>query len=67
MAAMKKLTSQPVRYIIHTEPHAAHVMGDFVFSPSALVIGHAGLTDSMKASESFSPAREADVHVARDA
>jgi hypothetical protein len=30
-------------------------MGDFVFSP--LVIGHAGSTDSMKASESFSPAR----------
>jgi glyoxylase-like metal-dependent hydrolase (beta-lactamase superfamily II) len=67
MAAVKKLTSQPVRYIIHTEPHADHVMGDFVFSPPALVIGHAGLTDSMKASESFSPAREADVHVARDA
>ena len=32
-------------------------MGDFVFSPPALVIGHAGSTDSMKASESFSPAR----------
>ena len=57
MAAVKKLTSQPVRYIIHTEPHADHVMGDFVFSPPALVIGHAGSTDSMKASESFSPAR----------
>ena len=57
MAAVKKLTSQPVRYIIHTEPHPDHAMGDFVFSPPALVIGHAGSTDSMKASESFSPAR----------
>src|SRR5688572_6340676 len=47
MAAVKKLTSQPVRYIIHTEPHPDHAMGDFVFSP--LVIGHAGSTDSMKA------------------
>jgi cyclase len=57
MAAVKKLTSQPVRYIIHTEPHPDHAMGDFVFSPPAIVIGHAGSADSMKASESFSPAR----------
>src|SRR5688500_7194892 len=27
LAAVKKLTSQPVRYIIHTEPHPDHVMG----------------------------------------
>jgi cyclase len=57
LAAVKKLTSQPVRYIIHTEPHPDHAMGDFVFSPPAIVIGHAGSTASMKASESFSPAR----------
>ncbi len=57
LAAVKKLTSQPVRYIIHTEPHPDHAMGDFVFSPPAIVIGHAGSADSMKASESFSPAR----------
>jgi cyclase len=57
LAAVKKLTSQPVRYIIHTEPHPDHAMGDFVFSPPAIVIGHAGSTASMKASESFSSAR----------
>ena len=57
MAAIKKLTSQPVRFIIHTEPHPDHAMGDFVFSPPAIVIGHAGSTASMKASESFGPAR----------
>jgi len=57
MAAIKKLTSQPVRFIIHSEPHPDHAMGDFVFSPPAIVIGHAGSTASMKASESFSPAR----------
>jgi cyclase len=56
-AAVKRLTSQPVRYIIHTEPHPDHAMGDFVFSPPAIVIGHAGSTASMKASESFGPAR----------
>ena len=57
MAAVKKLTSQPVRFVIHTEPHPDHAMGDFVFSPPAIVIGHAGSAASMKASESFSPAR----------
>lgn len=57
MAAVKKLTAQPVRYVIHTEPHPDHAMGDFVFSPPAVVIGHAGSAASMKASESFSPAR----------
>ena len=57
MAAVKKLTSQPVRFVIHTEPHADHAMGDFVFSPPAIVIGHAGSTASMKAPEAFTPAR----------
>ena len=32
-------------------------MGDFVFSPPAIVIGHAGSAASMKVSESFTPAR----------
>lgn len=55
--AIKKLTSQPVRFIIHTEPHPDHIMGDFVYSPPAIVIAHEGATDSIKKSESFSPAR----------
>ncbi|HWH79521.1 MAG TPA: MBL fold metallo-hydrolase, partial [Candidatus Binatus sp.] len=48
MAALKQLTAQPVRYIIHTEPHSDHVLGDFLFTPPALVIAHAGATASMK-------------------
>jgi cyclase len=48
MAALKKLTSQPVRFIIHTEPHTDHILGDFIFSPPAIVIAHEGATDSMK-------------------
>jgi len=48
MAAVKKLTSQPVRIVIHTEPHPDHAMGDFVFSPPAVVIAHAGATASMR-------------------
>lgn len=56
-AAVKKLGSDPVRFIIHTEPHSDHVMGDFVFSPPAVVIAAEGASASMKQSESFSPAR----------
>jgi len=47
-AALKKLTNLPVRYIIHTEPHSDHVLGDFLFSPPAIVVAHAGATASMK-------------------
>ena len=48
MAALKKLTSRPVRFIIHTEPHQDHTIGNFVFSPPGIVIAHAGATASMK-------------------
>lgn len=48
MGILKKLTSQPVRFIIHTEPHGDHTSGNFVFSPPAIVIAHAGATESMK-------------------
>jgi cyclase len=48
MAALKKLTSRPVRFIIHTEPHQDHTVGNFVFSPPGIVIAHAGATASMK-------------------
>jgi len=57
MAAVKKLTTEPVRIVIHTEPHPDHAMGDFVFSPPALVIAHAGATASMNESEAFKPER----------
>ncbi len=56
-AAVKKLTAQPVRFIIHTEPHADHIMGDFVYSPPAIVIAHKGATESVKQSASFAPER----------
>jgi len=55
-AALKKLTSQPVRYIIHTEPHSDHVLGDFLFSPPAVVFAHAGATASMKKAGLDTPA-----------
>lgn len=48
MEIVKKLTPQPVRFIIHTEPHGDHTVGDFVFSPPAVVIAAAGAAESMR-------------------
>ncbi len=42
MDLVKKLTPQPVRFIIHTEPHRDHTSGTFVFSPPASVIAATG-------------------------
>src|ERR1041384_1186125 len=47
LAAVKKLTSLPVRYLIDTEPHPDHTTGHFVFSPPAVIIAHQGATQSM--------------------
>jgi cyclase len=51
LAALKKLTTEPVRYIIHTEPHSDHTVGNFVFSPPAIIVAHQGATDSMRKAE----------------
>ncbi len=49
-AAVKKLTSQPVRFIIDTETHPDHSYGHFLFSPPAVIINHEGAGAEMKAS-----------------
>jgi cyclase len=48
MGIVEKLSSQPVRFVIHTEPHDDHTNGDFVFSPPAIVVAHAGAAESMR-------------------
>lgn len=48
MGVLKKLSAQPVRFVIHTEPHDDHTNGDFVFSPPAVVVAHAGAAESMR-------------------
>jgi len=55
LAAVKKLTPLPVRYLIDTEPHGDHTTGHFVFSPPAMIVAHEGATDSMKAA--YNPKR----------
>ena len=42
LEAVKKLTSQPIRFLINTETHNDHTTGNFVFSPPAVVIAAAG-------------------------
>jgi glyoxylase-like metal-dependent hydrolase (beta-lactamase superfamily II) len=56
-AAVKKLTSQPVRYVIATETHADHHAGDFVFSPPGVSIAHEGTTGALRDREAGDPAR----------
>jgi cyclase len=57
-AAVKKLTSQPVRFIIDTETHPDHSYGHFLFSPPAVIINAKGAGDEMK--QSFDPKRMSD-------
>ncbi len=45
---LRKVSTQPLRFVIHTEPHDDHTNGDFVFSPPAIVVAHAGAGDSMR-------------------
>src|SRR6476659_1455199 len=47
METVKKLTSQPVKIVIDTEPHNDHTTGHFVF-PQAIVVAAAGGGESMR-------------------
>ena len=42
LAAVKKLTPLPIRYLIDTEVHPDHTTGHFVFSPPTVIIAHEG-------------------------
>lgn len=57
LAAVRKLTPLPVRFLIDTEPHPDHTTGHFVFSPPAAVIAAEGAGESMRARERSEPGR----------
>lgn len=57
LAAVKKLTLLPIRYIIDTEPHPDHTTGHFVFAPPAMIIAHQGAKESMLGREREAPGR----------
>jgi len=46
--AVRTLTPLPIRYVINTEVHPDHTTGNFVFSPPAVVINHAGAANAMR-------------------
>ena len=55
LKAVRQLTSQPIRFLINTEPHGDHTTGHFLFSPPAIIIAHECATDSMK--KAYNPQR----------
>lgn len=48
MKAVQQIGSQPIRFLINTEPHTDHTTGHFVFSPPAIIIAAAGAGRSMR-------------------
>ena len=48
LKAIKKLTSQPVRFLLDTEIHGDHTTGHFVFSPPAMVVAPEGGAEAMR-------------------
>ncbi len=46
--AAKRLSSQPIRFLINTETHNDHTTGNFVFSPPAIVIAARGATQGIQ-------------------
>src|SRR5947207_12151792 len=57
LAAVKKLTSLPIRFVLDTEPHPDHTTGHFVFSPPAVIVSAAGGGESMRGREREAPQR----------
>src|SRR5271169_4010867 len=43
--AVKKLTSQPIRFLINTETHSDHTANDFMFSPLTTIIAGEGASE----------------------
>jgi cyclase len=48
LAAVKKVTDKPIRFLIDTEVHNDHTWNHYVFSPPAVVINHEGAAEGMK-------------------
>jgi cyclase len=55
MTGIRKLTDQPVRFLIDTEVHPDHTFGHWLLSPPAVVINAEGAGDAMR--KRFDPKR----------
>ena len=47
LAAVKKVTDKPIRFLIDTEVHNDHTWNHYVFSPPAVVINHQGAAEEI--------------------
>jgi hypothetical protein len=61
--AVNQLAAQPFRFLINTATHVGHTIGNFVFSPPALVIGSLGSIQGIK--NSYDPTR-AEMRIERE-
>jgi cyclase len=48
LAAVKKVTDKPIRFLVDTETHNDHTWNHFVFSPPAVVVNAQGAAEGMK-------------------
>src|SRR5581483_4387123 len=48
LAAVKKVTDKPIRFLVDTEVHNDHTWNHFVFSPPAVVFNAQGAAEGMK-------------------
>ena len=59
LAAVQKLTNQPIRFLVDTETHGDHTTGHWVFSPPAMIINGEGAGKGMR--DAFSATRMDDL------
>ncbi len=57
LAAVKKLTDKPIRFVIDTEVHNDHMFGHWLFSPPGVVVNAEGAGNAMRSA--FDPKRAA--------